>query len=511
MTTLRRLSDGGFWLLAALLAGAHLVVLWQSITANALWEDEAFNLTVPLNLIAGLGYTSDGTLSGSTLTPFDARISTGPVVLLPIAAVLALGADLVTGARLVPAAFYLALVVAVWVLGRRIGGRWAGLLAVTVPLAFDAAAPPSPIQGPADILGEVPAAALLAWALVVVQRRPWLAGLLLGLAIQSKYISLLAAPALVLAVWVSLPGVALLARVRALVLPAVLAIVPTAVVELCALIALGPAGFVQHLRSTVGFVRNAGQPGATSTVADKLATLSASWHVPGALAAVTTAAVVLLIVAAIIVVRRMPALGDTRVGGGAPVRDSAPLLVGAAFGALTFVAWWATAVHTPLWVRHPAPGLLAFVPVLFAFVVPALGVLWRAGESRRDAQPRGDESRSGRTAATWLARGAVTVAAVLVAVVPAAQAVSAARGALASDGAVLAHQRAVAAQIATADAEWIATQWGGTVSLVVLAGSHVALTDAPPENIAGYPVLATDPAACAEPLVAASPFVVCAP
>ncbi|MCR2793532.1 hypothetical protein NQ156_10710 [Microbacterium sp. zg.Y625] len=511
MTTLRRLTDVAFWLLAALLAGAHLVVLWQSVTVNPLWEDEAFNLTVPLNLLAGLGYTSDGTLSGSTLTPFDARISTGPVVLLPIAAVLAFGVDLVVGARLVPAAFYLALLAAVWLLGRRVGGRWAGLLAVTVPLAFDAAAPPSPIQGPADILGEVPAAALLAWALVVVQRRPWLAGLLFGLAIQTKYISLLAAPALVLAMLLSLPGIPLMRRLHAVVLPAVLALVPTAIVELCALIALGPAGFWQHLRSTVGFVRNGGQPGVTTSVPEKLATLSASWHLPAAVAAATAIAVVLLIAAAVVVVRRVPEFGSVRVGAGARVRDTAPLLVAAVVGALTFVGWWATAMHTPLWVRHPAPGLLAFVPVLFAFVVPALGVLWRAAEGRRSAPSPGDTAVAPRGARVWLVRGAIGLAAVLVATVPAAQAVSAAREALASDGAVLAHQRAIAAEIAVADAEWIATQWGGPVSLVVLAGSHVALTDAPPENIAGYAVLTTDPAACEEPVVTALPFVVCAP
>ena len=510
MTALQRLGGVGFWLLAALLAGAHLIVLWQSVTANPLWEDEAFNLTVPLNLIAGHGYTSDGTLSGSTLTPFDARISTGPVVLLPIAAVLALGGDLVAGARLIPAAFYLALLAAVWLLGRRVGGRWAGLLAVTVPLAFDAAGSSSPIQGPADILGEVPAAALLAWALVVVQRRPWLAGLLLGLAIQSKYISLLAAPALVLAVLVSLPGIPLMRRLRAVVLPAVLALVPTVIVELCALIALGPAGFVQHLRATAGFVRTAGQPGVATSVPEKLATLSESWRLPGALAAVTAVVVILLIVAAVVVVHRMPGLGELRVGAGTRVRETAPLLVGAAAGTLTFVGWWATAVHTPLWVRHPAPGLLAFVPVLFAFVVPALVVLWRAGAWGRRGERRADEGASAGRATIWLRRGAVALAAALVAVVPVTQAVSAARDALASDGAVLAHQRAVAAEIATTDAEWIATQWGGAVSLVVLAGAHVALTDAPPENIAGYPVLSTDPAACERPLVSAPPFVVCA-
>ena len=140
----------------------------------------------------------------------------------------------------------------------------------------------------------------------------------------------------------------------------------------------------------------------------------------------------------------------------------------------------------------------------------SLVVLWRAGAWGRRGERRADEGASAGRATIWLLRGAVALAAALVAVVPVTQAVSAARDALASDGAVLAHQRAVAAEIATTDAEWIATQWGGAVSLVVLAGAHVALIDAPPENIEGYPVLSTDPAACERPLVSAPPFVVCA-
>ena len=507
---MRRVADAGFWVAVAVVVGAQLLVLWQSLVDNRLWEDEAFNLTVPLNLLAGNGYTSDGTLSGSTLTPFDPRISTGPVVLLPIAAVLATGADLVVGGRLVPAAFYLALLAALWVLGRRIGGRWAGLLAVTVPLAFDASAPPSAIQGPADILGEVPAAALIAWALVFVQRRPWLAGLLFGLAIQSKYISLLAAPALVVALLLSLPGEPLLRRVRSVVVAGALALVPTIVIELAALLALGPAGFVQHLRDTVRFVRSGGQPGVATTVIEKLGTLAASWHVPGALAVATAIVVVLLILTAVVVVVRSPQLAALRLSGGEPVRRTAPLLAGAAVGVLTYVGWWASAGHLPLWVRHPAPGLLVFVPVVFAFVVPAVAVLWRVGEQRRSASASAT-TPTGPALGAQMTRGLLVAVAVFFAVVTAAQVTAAAAVAVASDGASLAQQRRIAGQVAAADAEWIATQWGGAVSLVVLSGAHVALTDAPPENIAGYPVLTTDAAACDVPLASATPFVLCAP
>ena len=188
-----------FWLSAAALVVCHVLVAWQSLVVFRFWEDEAFNVTVPLNLLDGLGYTSDGALSGSTLTPFDVRISTGPAVLLPITAVLATGIDLVIGARLVPLLYWVLLLIGLGVLGNRIAGRWAALLAVAVPLAYNTTVGVSPIQGPADVLGEIPSAALLVWALVVLPRRAWLAGLLVGLAIQAKLIVLLALPAFAVA------------------------------------------------------------------------------------------------------------------------------------------------------------------------------------------------------------------------------------------------------------------------------------------------------------------------
>ena len=79
-----RAVDVLFWLAVGAAVIANLVVLVPAFTTVRLWEDEAFNLSVPLNLVRGLGYASDGTLSGSELTPFDVRISTGPVVILPI-------------------------------------------------------------------------------------------------------------------------------------------------------------------------------------------------------------------------------------------------------------------------------------------------------------------------------------------------------------------------------------------------------------------------------------------
>jgi hypothetical protein len=482
-----------YWTLVAAVIAAHVVVAWSSLTRTALWEDEAFNLTVPRNLLDGLGYTSDGTLSGSTLTPFDPRISTGPVVLVPIAGLLALGADLVVGARLIPLAYYAALLVAVGLIGRRLGGRWGALAAVAVPLLFTAASPPSPIQGPSDVLGEIPAAALLAWATVVVRRRPWLAGLLLGLAIQAKYISLLAAPALVVAVVLGCAGASWGRRLRALLLPAALAVLPTALMELVALISLGAASFVQHLRTTAGFLLGGGQVGFHTTLPEKLVALASSWWMPPVLVFLTAAVLLAAGVAGTVALAR-----SGRSLWRELASDRGQLIVIGLLGLGAFVGWWSLASHLPLWVRHPAPGVYAFAPVLAAGVVAALQLLWHA-----PAVGRGRAlSRTVATLGGVVLIGSMATSAVL--------ATSTAVGRADALGA----QRTVAERLAAGvEADWVTTGWGGTVSLAVLGGFHAAMLDASPENIAGYPRLLIGEAdACggATVLSQAPGYVVCA-
>lgn len=451
-----------FWVLAAALVIGHVIVAWHSLFVWRLWEDEAFNLTVPRNLLAGLGYSSDGALSGSTITPFDPRISTGPVVLMPIAAVLATGIDIVVGGRLIPVAYWVLLLGGLAVIGHRIGGRWAALLAVAVPLAFTASAPPSPLQGPADILGEVPAAALLVWALIVLPRRAWLSGLLVGLAVQAKLIALLALPAFALALWVLSDGHGwerLRGTLRRSWLPLILVGVPTLLFELAALISLGGNGYVIHLRELVGFLRSGGQ-GASTTVLAKLETLADSWSVPAPIALLAA----LLLVGAIVT-----GLLLSRVALQPSDRLVLAYATAAAVGTLAFVGWWATASHLPLWVRHPSVGIFAFMPVL-----AAVGV-WSAQRIPRRSTAQ------------------------IVAACSAAFALIVGGGALAHTassfsprGQTLADQRIAVAPFAEwvseTGTEWLAAEpWGAAVPAIVLTGAHVGLSDA--DAMAGVPRL----------------------
>ncbi|WP_309064540.1 hypothetical protein [Microbacterium sp.] len=510
MTRLRLLA---FWALAIALLCAHVVVVWHSLTAR-FWEDEAFNLTVPLNLLAGLGYSSDGALSGSAITPFDPRISTGPSVLLPVTAVLAFGVDPVIGARMVPVAYWGLLVAGLVVLGTRLAGRWVGLLAGAAPLAFNGLGSYSPIQGPADLLGEIPAAALLVWALVVLPRRAWLAGLLVGLAVQAKLIALLALPAFAVAMFVLAPGRGwqkLWETVKRGWLPLVLAGVPTLLLELWALVALGPSGFRDHLRGMRDFVRGGGQRVEPTTVTQKLDTLAAAWFVPGWLIIVVALVCAAVAVAGLVVGWRGvrdSASGD--VAGSAESTESAEserpssrpagrgswrlaLMLGCAalVGALTFVGWWSTASHTPLWVRHPAPGVLAFFPVLAIVALWGVRVLWSRGLALR-----------------VVAAGAsvVIVGSATLSVAGHVAATSTPRGE------TLETQRAAVEPIRQwvqeTGTEWLAAHpWGAAVSPVVMSGAHVGLSDA--ANMRGVPRV-TGQACDTEVLVEGPRYRVCA-
>lgn len=437
----------------AVLGAAYAASIAAGLTITRFWEDEAYNLTVPLNLLAGRGYSSAGFLTTGTLDPFDVRISTGPTVLLPVAAALAGGADPVVGARVVMALFSIALAVALFVIGRRIAGPWGGALAAAVPLLLDASRSLSPLQGMTDLLGEIPSALFAVLALLVLRRAAIWPGLLLGLAVLTKTLAVLFLPAFLVAV--VLAGAAGVRRRRAVAFVLGVAL-PPLVFELAKLAALGLPAYLVSSRQWLRFLLTGGQEGFTVAPIDKLGALVTGWHAPWWLTVP-----VLLVGLALLVSRVRDRL--------APRLDhlsgEVPVAVAALGGLLAWCVWWVLALKDPLWLRHPAPGLLLGVPVLAAFLA-------RAARAQLRTSP-GESVPPGKVVAmAW------TVAAAAVVVVGVVDSVAAA---LLPSTETLPEQRAVAAVAADFPGEHLRARWGPSISILVLSGKPMQ----PPADAGG--------------------------
>ncbi|SDQ10198.1 hypothetical protein [Quadrisphaera sp. DSM 44207] len=456
----RRTRGGALWWTAlSVVLAAHAAPAVHDLLTARLWFDEAYNLTVPVNLAAGRGYASDGNLTTAfttgALDPFDVRISTGPVVLLPIAALVAAGVDPVLAGRGVVAAHYALLLAALLALGRRLAGRWVALGVVTAPLLLRTADVEDPVLSPVEVVGEVPAAAWTVLALLALHRGPALAGLCLGLAIQCKLVVLLAGPAFLLAAaWaVSGPPRARLAAAGRLFAAAA---APTVLVELVQLASLGPGGYARRTRDLLAFLGEDYEPVPAS---DKLDLLLDVWSLPPG--AVVAALLLLLAAPAAVLLwrARRPAPG----WAASPARQAE--LLAAALTSATWLAWWLSSTTNPLWIRHTYLVLVALVPVLVGFALVALRDL--AGAPQRPVAG---------------ASGVVGVLAAGVLVVAPFAHVAARAGLPEDERGGLAAQRAVADAVRATGADRLQGYWGPTTEIAVLAGVRMVPLDEQPAD-----------------------------
>lgn len=501
----RQLSKWGSLLGLVTLITVWGVVLYRSVFVNMVWEDEAFNLTVVRNAAGGLGYASDGALSANVLAPFDARISTGPVVLLPAILLHRCGVDLVLSGRLVAAAFAVMLAVGLYLIGARLqcgpGASahhrrvsWVGLVVAAAPLTYNTWLTISPIQGPADVLGEFAAAACVVWAMLFVWNRPWLAGLLLGLAVQCKFIALLAVPAFVVAGLLRRSDAGFWRRIRGLIVPGCMVVVPTVLYELWVLVELGAHGYRQHLHEFRLFLEGGYQE--HNTLRQKADLYLHAWFLP---ATTIVIAILFFVVLTAIILWRRGTFAHLFLGARQQIAVIAVLGLG------TYLAWWGTSSTTPLWVRHPAVGVLSFVPVL----IGACLVLLREGVPTED---RAAGAQWNRVAGRLLASGVVLLVMI--------QLGGYLQGILGPRIMTLDAQRAEAQQIKNVTAleagdsasQGLAAQWGRPISTAVLTDERIANLDGPIGSTDHLPrVLFRDrlDLCGAEPLLATDHFLVC--
>lgn len=519
-----------FWPALTLVLLVNVALVIPGLSSTRLWEDEAYNLSVPINLAAGLGYASDGWLLQGTLAVFDHRISTGPVVLLPIAAVIALGVEPVLAGRATMVGFVALWLLAAWLLGREIGtrlgepggwlGRWAGVAAMASFAAYDATALPSPMQGRTDILGEVPAAALVMLGMFLLLRATpdarlgcaagetadsatgsrvlprwtlWLVllgGLAFGLAVQSKTIALLAVPAAGLFLVFAPAGIAARARVARAALAALGLGLPTLIHELARFAAQGWPGYLHGTRDLYYFLRDGGQPGTDVAAQVKLAELLGSWFLPAPLA-VAAAGLVLVLAGAggVFAVRRTTReeLQDGRADGtahaaiGSLIARHRVALAAAATALVTLIAvllWWVTSSHLPNWPRHPSPIVLSSVPALGAIMAVSIASIGRGAGGTPAGAPRA-------RVPVWIAVAAALSVAGLAGAQSAAQLQ---RLEVPNYGETLADQRLAARAVADTGLDVLQSDWGPAIGIVLMSGadgvpSVVADASEPPPQI----------------------------
>lgn len=244
------------WVASAVLAVAYVVFLLVDFANSEVGFDSTYNLFAPYNLANGNGYTTYAMFDDAEPKLFDPRVSTGPTMLMPLtlAFFVATGPAAVLLAKAMVSLSYLALVAGVARVGYLIAGRGGALVAATVPLFFMAE------SSPASVLGDLLAGTFLVWALASQPRRPFIAATLLGLAVLTKFVALIAVP--VFGVWFlarhwSTRRASWARYVGRAALYGVVILAPTILWEVVKLATMGVSGYRDYLVEFVDFVAHA--------------------------------------------------------------------------------------------------------------------------------------------------------------------------------------------------------------------------------------------------------------
>jgi len=367
----------GFLVVALGAVAVHGVLLYIGFTSASVEVDEGLYLEVVRNVGIGAGYTGDGVYDITGLSPFATEVTTGPTLLVPASLIHATGVDVLWSGRLAGAAFYCALVAALWILGTRIGGKWAGPVAALGPVMFDTFTnQQSPIYAPQVTMGEYAAAAMIAWALVVARKRPGLAGVFIGFAILAKVIAVFMVPAVVIAILLARPSRGWRVHVRPLLRAGTATLVPLAVFEFVKLATLGLDAYLKLVHAYWTKVTDARLP--TFEVTQKTQSLIGAWFLLVPVALLLAAAAIALVVG--VVTWRVPMWKAAGVGWRDVLSDErvATAVTGVVAGVGIVIAWLAITATRPEWMRHPAPGLVIADGCAMAAVIAMVRVLSRA-------------------------------------------------------------------------------------------------------------------------------------
>ena len=454
----------GFMVVAVFAVAVHGVLLFIGFTQTSVEVDEGLYLEVVRNVGIGAGYTGDGVYDVTGLSPFATEVTTGPTLLVPASLIHVAGVDVLWSGRLAGAAFYCALVAALWILGTRIGGRWAGPVAALGPVMFDTFTnQQSPLYAPQVTMGEYAAAAMIAWALVVARKRPGLAGVFIGFALLAKVIAVFMVPAVVIAILLARPGKGWRVHVRPLLRAGTAALVPLAVFEFVKFFTIGRDAYLKLVHMYWTKVTDARLP--TFEVTQKTHSLIDAWFLLTPVVLLLAAAVVALVVG--VVTWRVPMWKAAGVGWRNVASDQrvATAATGVVAGVGIVIAWLAITATRPEWMRHPAPGIVIADGCAMAAVIAMARILSRA-------------DRVGKRVGA-----AALIALVLVTTVVPLNHIDAALQS--GRFGFLSDQQAVADAIRNSGTSEVQGMWGPMVPLAVLADkrAHSILYDASPNDL----------------------------
>ena len=368
MSVLQDRSRFALYVGYGLLALAYLALAWQQLRYGIEF-DEGFNLTVVRNMASGLGYSTTGIVPWTWEVPFDPNASTGPTLLLPASLVWFLTGGSLEATRIVPFVFFLALVVALGLLFYRVAGRWAALIAAGSPLLLSVAKEDISTVSlvPGRFVGEITATAcLVGMAVLLSSRRPLLAGLAGGMAIQAKLH--FALPVVVtLGTWWLLErkfgrqvgGQALVRLGLGLTLPAI-------AFEAFRFASLGPGGYLPSIKNLGGWLLGQGASAGYESMLD-----SAGRRLGGLLAVMSLLGALLLLTAlATLVFNALTAgFGIHSAASSSEHPTGIIPLVALLTGTSVLFAWWMFYPPEKL-PRVGTPILLILIPTLLvaAFV-----------------------------------------------------------------------------------------------------------------------------------------------
>lgn len=341
-----------------------LISLGYHSLATPLGYDEAYNLQVVDNLIKGKGYASYGAIRGEGPWVFDPHVTTGPVILVPLAV-----SWWITGGSLLTIRMVMLLFSSTYILAIL---NFVGI--TREKLAISAVAVASPlivVFSPERVLGEVPAAAAIIWAAYGVSKnKPLIAGLAVGLAVQIKLAYGLAGAAVLLSWLVVMISAKNTHWFRNVLVAGAAAAVPTICFEFYRFISLGS---INNYADSLGELRvflvgekigNWLDPNAIGT---KIVGLYQSIVFPGWIA-VALAAVVLWIAVVIVALSSRAQLPDDADPQRTGIKESLinysiAAHVGLTTGGLLMLWGWFTQ-SSQLASRQGLPALLLFLPTL---------------------------------------------------------------------------------------------------------------------------------------------------